>query len=80
MNDILLGFLGSDLMQATDLTWQAEAFIWLCLIGAGSLSALCIFSALKSLVDRVSWFLIKRRFLKWLCNGKEVKEKDEGAG
>ena len=36
MKDILLGFLGSDLMQATDLTWQAEAFIWLCLIGAGS--------------------------------------------
>ena len=83
MKDIILGFLGSDLMQATDLTWQAEAFIWLCLIGAGSLSALCIFSALKSLVelvDRVSWFLTKRRFLKWLCNGKEVKEKDEGAG
>lgn len=83
MKDILLGFLDSDLMQATDLTWQAETFIWFCLIGVGSLSALCIFSALKSLVelvDRISWLLVKRRFLKWLCNGKEVKEKDESAG
>lgn len=83
MKDILIGFLDSDLMQATDLTWQAETFIWFCLIGAGSLSALCICMALKSLVelvDRIFWFQAKRRFLKWLCNGKEVEEKDKSEG